>query len=118
MSTQLLQKIEQEHLKNVPNFGVGDRVAVHFKIVEGTTERIQVYEGVVIQKKGTGVQASFTVRKISSGVGVERVFPVHSPRIDKIEIVKKAKVRRAKLYYMRGRIGKAAMKVKEDFSKK
>ena len=119
MSLVLLNKIGQEHLKqDRANFNVGDRVIVHFKIVEGTTERIQLYEGIVLQKKGAAVQATFTVRKISSGIGVERVFPVHSPRIEKIEVLKHGKIRRAKLYYMRGRIGKAAMKVKEQFPRK
>lgn len=119
MSFPLIKNIEQQHLKlDRDNFGVGDRVKVHFKIVEGVTERIQLYEGIVLQRKGTGVTQTFTVRKISSGIGVERIFPVHSPRIEKIELVKKGKVRRAKLYYMRDRIGKAAMKVKEQFSSK
>ena len=119
MNTSLIREIEQEYIqKDRDNFNVGDRVIVHFKIIEGTTERIQLYEGIVLQKKGAALQQTFTVRKISSGVGVERVFPVHSPRIDKIEVLKKGKVRRAKLYYMRGRIGKAAMKVKEKFPQK
>lgn len=119
MSLALLNKIGQEYIKHDRlNFNVGDRVIVHFKIVEGATERIQLYEGIVLQKKGAGVHATFTVRKISSGIGVERIFPVHSPRIEKIEVLKHGKVRRAKLYYMRGRIGKAAMKVKETFPRK
>ena len=94
------------------NFRAGDTVKVHFKIIEGTSERIQVFDGVVIAEKGGGQTATFTVRKISSGVGVERVFPLHSPRIAQIEIVKRGKVRRAKIYYLRGLTGKAA-KIKD-----
>lgn len=120
MNSTLIKKIEQEYITHPDrnNFRVGDRVIVHFKIIEGSTERIQLYEGIVLQKKGSNLTSTFTVRKISSGVGVERIFPVFSPRISKIEIVKYGKVRRAKLYYMRKRIGKAAMKVKEYFPHK
>ena len=89
-------------------FEPGDTVKVHTKVVEGDSERIQIFDGVVIARRGSGVSETFTVRKTSYGVGVERVFPVHSPRIDKIEVVKSGKVRRAKLYYLRGRQGKAA----------
>ena len=89
-------------------FEPGDTVKVHTKVVEGDSERIQIFDGVVIARRGSGVSETFTVRKISYGVGVERVFPVHSPRIDKIEVVKSGKVRRAKLYYLRDRQGKAA----------
>jgi len=103
--------------KDAENFSVGDTIKVYFKIVEGTTERIQVYEGIVIAMNNSGVSRTFTVRKISYNVGVERIFPLNSPRIEKIEVVRKGKVRRAKLYYLRNRTGKAA-KVKELIVKK
>ncbi len=90
------------------DFQPGDTVKVHTKVVEGDSERIQIFDGVVISRRGSGISASFTVRKISSGVGVERVFPLHSPRIDKIEVVKTGKVRRSKIYYLRNLSGKAA----------
>ena len=95
------------------NFKVGDGVAVHVRVIEGNKERIQIFHGIVVSRKGHGVQESFTVRRIASGVGVERVFPVHSPRIDKIEVERESMPMRAKMYYMRDRIGKSAMKVKE-----
>ena len=98
-------------------FKPGDQVKVHFKVVEGENERIQVFEGVVIRTKGSGLSQTFTVRKISFGIGVERIFPVNSPRIDKVEIVRRGKVRRAKLYYLRNLSGKAA-RISEDSSKK
>ena len=105
----LIKAIEQEQMKeNAENFHVGDTVKVYFKIVEGTTERVQVYEGVVIAKNNGGVRRTFVVRKISYGVGVERIFPLHSPRVEKVEVVRKGRVRRAKLYYLRGKVGKAA----------
>ena len=105
----LIQALERENLKpEVPEFNVGDTVKVYNKIVEGDKERIQVFEGVVISRKNSSVRETFTVRKIAFGVGVEKTFPVHSPRVDKIEVVKKGKVRRAKLYYLRNRTGKAA----------
>ena len=97
---------------DIPNFKVGDTIKVHFKIVEGKTERIQVYEGLVICFKGAGVRRTVTVRKNSYGVGVERIFPINSPRVAKFELVRPGKVRRAKLYYIRDKIGKAA-KIKE-----
>lgn len=110
---ELLKSLEQEQLKNeIPNFGAGDTVKVHVKIVEGKRERIQIFEGFVLKRQGGGIKETFTVRKISFNVGVERTFPVHSPRIDKIEVTRKGKVRRAKLTYLRGRVGKAA-KIKE-----
>jgi len=110
----LLELIDKEGVKeNVTPFNVGDTVKVHFKIVEGNKERIQIFEGLVIARKNGGVRETFTVRKISFGVGVERVFPVHSPRIDKIEVVRQGDVRRAKLYYIRDLSGKAATRVKE-----
>ena len=87
---------------------IGDYVKVHFKVIEGTRERIQVFEGTVIAKRGEGVKETFTVRRVSYGVGVERVFPVHSPKVAKVEVVRHGKVRRAKLYYLRNRVGKAA----------
>ena len=105
----ILNIIEQENLKkNVPQFNVGDTVKVYVSVVEGTRERLQAFEGVVIARRNGGVRETFTVRKISFGVGVERTFPLHSPKIDNIEVVRKGKVRRAKLYYLRGRTGKAA----------
>ena len=109
----IMDKINKEQCKdNVTEFNVGDTVQVHTKIVEGTTERIQVFTGIVIARKGSGVKETFTVRRVSYGQGVERVFPIHSPRIDKIEVERRGKVRRAKLYYLRDKIGKAA-RVKE-----
>ena len=114
----IIRAIEAKQIKeNAENFSVGDTVKVFFKIVEGTTERVQVFEGIVIAKNNSGVRKTFTVRKISYGVGVERIFPMHSPRIEKVEVVRKGRVRRAKLYYLRDRVGKAA-KVKELIVKK
>ena len=110
---ELVRALGQEQLKKeVPNFGPGDTVRVHVKIVEGKRERIQVLEGVVLKRQGGGIQETFTVRKISYQVGVERTFPVHSPIIDRIEVAKVGKVRRAKLNYLRGLSGKAA-RIKE-----
>ncbi|HUL20334.1 MAG TPA: 50S ribosomal protein L19 [Thermodesulfobacteriota bacterium] len=104
-----LEVVEREQLRtDLPDFRVGDTVRVHVKIVEGEKERIQPFEGVVIRKKGGGIRSSFTVRKISYGVGVERVFPTHSPRVDRIDVMTRGKVRRAKLFYLRGLKGKAA----------
>lgn len=118
MSMELIQKIEESQKKaDVSEFKVGDTVRVHFKIVEGKTERIQLYEGLVICFKNSGIGRTFTVRKNSYGVGVERVFPLHSPRIEKVEVVRPGKVRRAKLYYIREKIGKAA-KIKTLIEKK
>ena len=109
----LIKAIEAKQIKkDAENFSVGDTIKVYFKIVEGTTERIQVFEGIVIAKNNTGIGRSFVVRKISYGVGVERTFPYHSPRIGRIEVVRHGVVRRAKLYYLRERTGKAA-KIKE-----
>ncbi len=114
----LIQTIEESQKKtDVTPFHVGDTVKVHFKIIEGKTERIQVYEGLVICFKNSGIRRTFTVRKNSYGVGVERVFPVNSPRIAKVEVVRPGKVRRAKLYYIRDKVGKAA-KIKELIIKK
>lgn len=103
----IIRSIEENYLKKgLPDFKVGDTVRVHFKIQEGEKERIHVFEGVVIKKGGRGINTNFTVRKISYGVGVERIFPLHSPLLEKIEIVSHGRVRRAKLYYLREKIGK------------
>ena len=107
MST-IIESIEQRQLKRVPRFSAGDRVRVHFQVVEGTRRRTQVFEGVVIARSGSGARETFTVRKQSFGVGVERTFPVHSPKIERLEVVARGDVRRAKLYYLRGRVGKRA----------
>ncbi|MDR0464684.1 MAG: 50S ribosomal protein L19 [Treponema sp.] len=113
-----IKAIEAEQMKpEVNQFKVGDTVKVHFKIVEGKNERVQIYEGLVIAMKNSKIGKTFTVRKISYGVGVERVFPIHSPRIVKVEVVRPGKVRRAKLYYIREKIGKGA-KIKELIVKK
>lgn len=103
---------QQQMKKDIPAFRAGDTVRVHVKVVEGQRERIQVFEGVVIQRRGGGISEMFTVRKISYGVGIERTFPLHSPRLAKIEVARRGKVRRAKLYYLRNRRGKAA-RIKE-----
>ena len=110
---QLIKEIEQAQLKaEVPQFNIGDTVRVHGKIVEGAKERIQVFEGVVIKRQGGSSRETFTVRRLSGGVGVEKTWPLHSPRVDHVEVVRRGIVRRAKLFYLRDRIGKAA-KVKE-----
>ncbi len=109
----IIDKIERQGMrKDVPDFEPGDTVRVHVKIVEGDKERIQVFEGTVIGRQGGGLRERFRVRKLSYGIGVERIFPVHSPRVDKIEVTRRGRVRRAKLYYLRDRMGKAAQ-VKE-----
>jgi large subunit ribosomal protein L19 len=105
----VIDRIEREGMrKDVPDIDPGDTVRVHVKIIEGEKERIQVFEGVVIGRRGGGLRETFRVRKISYGIGVERIFPIHSPRIENIEVTKKGRVRRAKLYYLRDRKGKAA----------
>ena len=105
----IIDAITKEQLKtDLPDFRPGDTVRVHVKVVEGQRERIQLFEGVVIKRKGGGISETFTVRKISYGVGVERTFPVHTPKIEKLEVVRRGKVRRAKLYYLRNLRGKAA----------
>jgi large subunit ribosomal protein L19 len=107
MST-VIDTLERQQLRRVPAFQAGDRVRVHFQVVEGNRRRTQVFEGVVIKRQGEGVRETFTVRKNSFGVGVERTFPVHSPKIERIEVAARGDVRRAKLYYLRGRVGKRA----------
>jgi large subunit ribosomal protein L19 len=107
MST-VIDSLERAQLRRVPRFQAGDRVKVHFQVIEGTRRRTQVFEGVVIKRQGEGVRETFTVRKQSFGVGVERTFPVHSPKIERIEVAARGDVRRAKLYYLRGRVGKRA----------
>lgn len=114
MNQALLDKIESEQFRKEPaNFAVGDTVRVHTKVVEGDKERIQVFSGVVIGRRGHGLNEMFTVRRISYGEGVERVFPLHSPRVDKVEVERKGRARRAKLTYLRKRLGKGATLVKE-----
>ncbi len=113
MVSELIRSIEAEQFKDVPEFGPGDTIRVHARVVEGTRERIQVFEGVVIRRRGSGINENFTVRRIAShSIGVERTFLIHSPRIDRIEVVRFGDVRRAKLYYLRGRTGRAA-RIKE-----
>ena len=113
MNQDIIRQIENEQLKtDRPDFRVGDTIRVYAKVVEGSRERLQMFEGVVIKRQNGGIRETFTVRRIASGVGVERTWPLHSPRIDRIELVRKGVVRRAKLYYLRDRVGKAA-KVKE-----
>ena len=108
-----IKKIEAANMKaEKPQFNVGDTVRVHVRVIEGKRERIQMFEGIVLKKQHGGVNESFTVRKISSGIGVERTFPIHSPKVAQVDVVRRGKVRRAKLNYLRGRVGKAA-KVKE-----
>jgi len=110
----IIETIEQEHMKkDLTPFGVGDSIRVHTRVIEGEKERVQIYAGIVIGRKGTGINETFTVRRISYGEGVERVFPLHSPRIAKVEVEKKGAVRRAKLNYLRQRKGKSATTVKE-----
>ena len=114
----LIKVVESQQMKeNLDEFRIGDTVKVHFKIIEGANERVQIFEGLVIAIKNSGVRKTFTVRKLSYGVGVERVFPLHSPRIQKIELVRRGRIRRSKLYYIRKRVGKAA-KVQELIKKK
>lgn len=109
----LIEAINEGQLRSdIPTFRPGDSVRVHAKVVEGTRERIQIFEGVVIARKGQGISETYTVRKISNGVGVERIFPIHTPRVEKIEVTRYGKVRRAKLYYLRALQGKAA-RIKE-----
>jgi len=110
---KLIKELEQAQMKeSVPSFNIGDTVRVHAKIIEGTKERIQVFEGVIFKRQGGGLRETFTVRRLSYGVGVEKTWPLHSPKVDRVEVVRRGIVRRAKLFYLRDRIGKAA-KVKE-----
>ena len=106
--SKVIESLERAQLKRVPRFQAGDRVKVHFQVVEGTRRRTQVFEGVVLKRQGTGARETFTVRKQSFGVGVERTFPLHSPKIERIEVASRGDVRRAKLYYLRGRVGRRA----------
>ncbi|HQA07081.1 MAG TPA: 50S ribosomal protein L19 [Syntrophomonadaceae bacterium] len=109
----IIRSIEEEQYRNdIPRFGPGDTIKVHVKVVEGTRERIQIFEGTVIKIRGTGLSQTFTVRRVSYGVAVERTFPMHSPKIAKIEVVRRGKVRRARLFYLRDKVGKKA-RVKE-----
>jgi large subunit ribosomal protein L19 len=109
----VIDKIEREQMKmDIPVFAPGDSVDVHSRVVEGGKERIQIFKGIVIGRKGSGINQSFTVRKISNGEGVERVFQLHSPKVAKIEVTKQGKVRRAKLHYLRNRVGKSATQIK------
>jgi large subunit ribosomal protein L19 len=118
MNQALLKKIESEQFrKDDSKFAVGDSVKVHTKVVEGDKERIQIFAGVIIGKRGTGLNETFSVRRISYGEGVERVFPLHSPRVDKVEVEREGAVRRAKLTYLRKRLGKGATLVKEKVEK-
>jgi large subunit ribosomal protein L19 len=115
--SELIQSIERRQLRQgLPSMRMGDRVRVHFQVVEGTRRRTQVFEGVVIRLQGPGARRTFTVRKLSFGVGVERTFPLHSPKIERLEVVARGEVRRAKLYYLRGRIGRSArLRERRDF---
>jgi large subunit ribosomal protein L19 len=106
--SSVIDSLEREQLRDVPAFEAGDRVRVHFQVVEGTRRRTQVFEGVVLKRQGSGARETFTVRKQSFGVGVERTFPVHSPKVERIEVAARGDVRRAKLYYLRGRVGRRA----------
>ena len=106
--SSVIATIERAQLRRVPSFAPGDRVRVHFQVIEGTRSRVQVFEGVVIKRQGSGARETFTVRKQSFGVGVERTFPLHSPKIEKLEVAMIGDVNRAKLYYLRGRVGKKA----------
>jgi large subunit ribosomal protein L19 len=106
--SNVIQDLERAQLRNVPRFKAGDTVRVHFQVIEGTRRRLQVFEGIVLKRQGAGARETFTVRKQSFGVGVERTFPLHSPKIEKIEVVAIGDVNRAKLYYLRGRVGKKA----------
>ena len=118
MNTYLTNKIEKDHIKEERlEVGVGDTIKVHNKIIEGEKARIQIFEGVVLERSHSGTHENIVVRKISKGIGVERIYPLHSPNIAKIEIIRKGKVRRAKLHYLRDRIGKKALLVKENVKK-
>ena len=112
---QIIAKIEQDQIKqDIPEFSTGDTIKVHTRVIEGDKERIQIFSGIVIARKGHGINEAFTVRKISYGEGVERVFPLHSPKVAKVEVTKPGRVRRARLHYLRKRQGKEAMSVKDQ----
>ncbi|NCO36010.1 MAG: 50S ribosomal protein L19 [Armatimonadetes bacterium CG2_30_59_28] len=114
MDAGILRSVEEKYLKgDIPDFRPGDAVRVNVKVVEGGRERVQAFEGTVIARRGRGTGESFTVRRVTHGVGVERTFPLHSPRVEDIEVRRRGKVRRAKLYYLRGRIGSKAIRIKE-----
>ena len=114
MNQNLLRAVEEKHVKaDLPSFMPGDTLRVQVKVVEGTRERVQAFEGTCIAREGTGLNETFTVRRVAQGVGVERAFMVHSPRLEKIEVRRKGKVRRAKLYYLRGRVGSKSIRIKE-----
>src|SRR6059036_2476156 len=106
--SQIIDSLERAQLRRVPRFNAGDRLRVHFQVIEGSRRRTQVFEGIVLKRQGSGARETFTVRKQSFGVGVERTFPVHSPKVERLEVVAKGDVRRAKLYYLRGRVGRRA----------
>ena len=109
MDASILRELTSDQLKtDLPEFGAGDTVRIHVRVIEGDKERTQIFEGTVIQRKGSGIQETFTVRKISQGIAIERIFPLHSPRIAKIERLREGRVRRARLFYLRGRKGRAA----------
>ena len=109
MDSSILRELTSDQLKtDLPEFGAGDTVRIHVRVIEGDKERTQIFEGTVIQRRGSGIQETFTVRKISQGIAIERIFPVHSPRISKIELMREGRVRRARLFYLRGRKGRAA----------
>ena len=109
MDASILRELTSDQLKtDLPEFNAGDTVSIHVRVIEGDKERTQIFEGTVIQRKGSGIQETFTVRKISQGIAIERIFPVHSPRISKIERLREGRVRRARLFYLRGRKGRAA----------
>ena len=113
MTDEIIRDIEKKYLKpNLPKFSTGDRVKVWVKLREGGKERLQAFEGIVLERSGGGINESFTVRRVTGGIGVERTFPIHSPLVDKVDIIKRGKVRRARIYYLRGKIGKAA-RIKE-----
>jgi large subunit ribosomal protein L19 len=113
MKTDIIKKLESQYLKtNIPDFRIGDELKIYYKIIEGDKERIQPFEGTLIAKKGSGVSKTITLRKISFGEGVERIFPVHSPRIEKIEVIRRGDVRKSKLYYLREKVGRKA-RIKE-----
>ena len=109
MDASILRELASDQLKtDLPEFGAGDTVRIHVRVIEGDKERTQIFEGTVIQRRGSGIQETFTVRKISQGIAIERIFPMHSPRIAKIELMREGRVRRARLFYLRGRKGRAA----------